>query len=86
MEETLARGLELLVKQVKQSVPWVHDPVDHTCFQLADMIPRSTLTLQHDIYHNMPVDDRLQFHHRQPYCHMGKILVLMEQTVSVALF
>ena len=83
VEETLAKGLELCVNEVKELVPWVHDPVDHTCFYLANMIPKKTLCLQSDIYHNMSVDDRLKFHERQPYPHMGKILDLMEKLVSV---
>ena len=82
VEEALAKGLELCVKEVKERVPWVHDPVDHTCFYLVEMIPKKTVCLQHDIYHNMPVDDRLKFHDRQPYPHMGKILDLMHKLVS----
>ncbi|KAK7115823.1 hypothetical protein V1264_001629 [Littorina saxatilis] len=82
VREMVTSGLDICVEEVKEFVPWVHDPVDHTCFYLADMIPKTTLCTLNQIYEDMPVDQRLQFHHRQPYPHMGKIMDLIEKMGS----
>ncbi|KAK7503513.1 hypothetical protein BaRGS_00005052 [Batillaria attramentaria] len=79
LDKALVAGLTTAVNFMTDLAPWVHDPVDHTCFELAEMIPKAALTSLHAVYHGMETERRLLFHHRQPYPHMEKIVDLMEK-------
>ncbi|XP_076465791.1 uncharacterized protein LOC143297367 [Babylonia areolata] len=79
VSNALSQGLRACVTQVKQQVPWVHDPVDSSCFELVSLVPRHTLTSQQRLFHQISPEDRTLFNERQPYPHMGKILDLMEK-------
>ncbi|XP_025077380.1 uncharacterized protein LOC112554025 isoform X3 [Pomacea canaliculata] len=75
----LATCLTAAIQSVKANFPWIHDPVDNSCFQLMDLLPIKPLTSLHQEYHCMNKNVRKQFHHRQAYPCMRKIVDLMAQ-------